>query len=60
MACFRYLATSSNFRVVAEPACISASTLEAFFHKRIEFGATTLYSEWVLVPATDGEINANE
>lgn len=48
----RYLGRGWTFDDLSESTAISEEVIRVFFHKFIEFGATTLYERWVVLPTT--------
>eukprot|EP00965_Chrysotila_dentata_P204876 6182610-Pleurochrysis_carterae.AAC.1 len=60
LACLRYLASGTDFLCMEEVACMSATTIERFFHKWTAWIGSELFAKWVTIPRNDDEIAAIE
>eukprot|EP00965_Chrysotila_dentata_P191562 6174604-Pleurochrysis_carterae.AAC.1 len=56
LACLRYMASGTDFVMMEELACISATVLEKFFHKWTAWVGNDLFRKWVTIPRTESEV----
>jgi len=52
LTALRYLGRGWTFDDLSESTAISEDVIRVFFHKFIEFGSTTLFNRFVIVPST--------